>query len=66
MSTTSYKVEGMTCQGCVRSLTKAVQEALPNVGVEVSLEASELRIEGAHDRAKVTEAVDDAGFDLKS
>ena len=61
-------VEGMTCQGCVASLTRALQ-TLPGVSrVEVSLERAEARVEA--DPAQAPEAtlrtaVLDAGFGLR-
>ncbi len=62
--TTTYLVEGMTCGGCVRSVTNAVQAALPDASVDVALEAGTLTISGAHDEAAVRQAVEDAGFDF--
>ena len=29
METTTYRVKGMTCDGCVRTLTRALEAALP-------------------------------------
>lgn len=60
------RVEGMSCGGCVRSVTGALQ-ALPGVTeAEVSLEAAEAKVR--FDPARVTvaalrAAVEDAGFD---
>ena len=43
METTTIKVSGMTCQGCVRSVTRVLQ-AIPGVdAVDVSLERGEAR-----------------------
>ena len=59
-------VGGMTCQGCVKSVTNVLR-ALPGVeNVEVSLEAGQARI--VYDPARVDEgqfrsAVEGAGFD---
>ena len=66
MEEVRIRVEGMSCGGCVRSGTGALQ-ALPGVTeAEVSLEASEARVR--FDPAEVTvaalrAAVEDAGFD---
>ncbi len=60
------KIKGMSCQGCVKSVTNVLQ-ALPGVGaVEVSLERAEARVE--YDAARVgrtqmSRAVADAGFE---
>mgnify|MGYP001578096304 CR=1 FL=1 len=60
------KVQGMTCQGCVKSVTRVLQ-ALPGVeAVEVSLERGEASLR--YDPAQATieqlrRAVEDAGFE---
>jgi copper chaperone len=60
------KVQGMTCQGCVKSVTRVLQ-ALPGVeAVEVSLERGEAALR--YDPAQATieqlrRAVEDAGFE---
>jgi copper chaperone len=62
---TTIKVTGMTCQGCVRSVTR-VLEALPGVdAVEVSLERGEAAVN--YDPARTgapafRKAVEDAGY----
>ncbi len=60
------KVKGMSCQGCVKSVTRVLQE-LPGVSrAEVSLERGEARVN--YDVAQVgldavRRAVADAGFE---
>jgi copper chaperone CopZ len=62
---TVLKVQGMTCQGCVKSVTRVLQ-ALPGVdAVEVSLERGEAALRHDPGRATVEDfrkAVEDAGF----
>jgi len=66
METAVIKVQGMTCQGCVRSVTNVLQ-ALPGVTqVQVSLEKSEARVD--YDATRVApgdlcSAVIDAGYE---
>ena len=60
----TYKVNGMTCGGCVSSVTKALQLAAPGASVEVSLEPGTARVQGDHDEAVVRKAIEDAGFDF--
>jgi len=66
METITLEVNGMTSDGCVRSVTKALK-ALPGVGdVEVSLAKAEVRIaytprEVSIERLKA--AIDDAGYE---
>ncbi|UOO80772.1 cation transporter [Uruburuella testudinis] len=66
MATITLNIGGMTCGGCVNSVTR-VLEALDGVGqANVDLAAAQAEIE--YDPAKVStetliEAVEDAGFD---
>ena len=66
MSDTIIKIDGMSCQGCVKNIT-GVLSALPGVSaVEVSLEDAEARVSldaGAVSREALVEAIEDAGFD---
>ena len=62
---TTYRVEGMTCGGCVRSVTAAIERAAPGVPFTVSLEQATVTVQGAHDARTVEQAVEDAGFDFK-
>lgn len=66
METTVIKVGGMSCQGCVKSVT-GVLCALPGVAsAEVSLERGEARVsfDAAHvDMARMKNAIEEAGFD---
>jgi copper chaperone len=65
METTTIKVSGMTCQGCVRSVTRVLR-AVPGVdAVDVSLEKGEAELRFDPARAGAPEfrkAVEDAGF----
>jgi len=60
----TYKVSGMTCGGCVQSVTNALQRLSPTLTVEVSLEKSTATIRGDHDAAAIKQAIEDAGFDF--
>jgi copper chaperone len=65
METTVLKVGGMTCGGCVNSVTR-ILKALPGVrAAEVSLERGEARISFDPALASVTQirgAIEDAGY----
>ena len=62
---TTYRVDGMTCGGCAKSVTSAIEQALPGAEVTVDLEAKTVTVAGNDDQAKVAQAVDDAGFEFK-
>jgi copper chaperone len=66
MSEVTIKVEGMTCAGCVRNVTKLLK-ALPGVsGAHVSLERESATVEydpEQVDAVTMRQAVEDAGFD---
>ncbi|MBW2457850.1 MAG: heavy-metal-associated domain-containing protein [Deltaproteobacteria bacterium] len=64
METATYKITGMSCQGCVGSVTRALTAALPGAKITVELEGGLARIDGAHEPAAVKQAVEDAGFDF--
>lgn len=58
----TYLVTGMTCEGCVRAVTNAIQRAVPGAGVEVDLTSGKVTVEGADGEQAIAQAVDDAGF----
>lgn len=66
MENTVLKVDGMTCQGCVRSVTRVLQ-ALPGVEkVEVSLEKGEAALAFDPSQTSIADfkrAVTEAGFE---
>lgn len=59
----TYTVHGMTCGGCAKSVTNAIQTAAPGAQVDVDLEAKTVTVEGAIEDA-VRQAVADAGFEF--
>lgn len=59
----TYTVHGMTCGGCAKSVTNAIQAAAPGAEVEVNLDAKTVSVEGAGEDA-VKQAVADAGFEF--
>ncbi|TNF37284.1 MAG: heavy-metal-associated domain-containing protein [Deltaproteobacteria bacterium] len=60
----TYGVVGMTCNGCVRSVTNALNRAMPELGVNVSLADGTVTVNGKHSATAVAEAVEGAGFDF--
>ncbi len=68
METTVLKVAGMTCGGCVRSVSN-VLKALPGVAnAEVSLEKSEAKVTfdpAIANQAALRKAIEDAGYEAR-
>ena len=60
---TKLKIDGMTCEHCVRAVSGALQE-VPGVEavVEVSLDRGEAQIEGSAETALLIEAVEAEGY----
>ena len=69
MTTTTYLVDGMTCEHCVRAVTTELSAVDGVTGVDVELHpgaSSAVLVTSAAplDDALVREAVDEAGYDL--
>lgn len=57
----TYRVTGMTCGGCARSVESAIKTEAPGATVTVDLGAAAVTVEGASE-VQVKKAVDEAGF----
>ncbi|MFD1624320.1 heavy-metal-associated domain-containing protein [Azospirillum griseum] len=60
----AYKVDGMTCGGCARSVSNAIVKAAPNAAVTVDLASGRVMVDGGIAEDVVRQAVEDAGFDF--
>ena len=67
MQTTTLKIRGMTCGGCVASVQRVLQE-LDGVGrADVSLASNEAKVEYDAGRVKPADleaAIEDAGYEI--
>jgi copper chaperone len=67
VETTTIRINGMTCSGCVASVTRVLQ-ALDGVGrVDVSLEGAQATVEyepGRVNPARLRSAIEGAGFEV--
>ncbi len=67
METVTLKINGMSCEGCVGSVTRVLR-ALPGVGeVAVALQPGTARLSYDPERAGPTDfrrAVEDAGYEV--
>jgi copper chaperone len=57
---TIFTVNDMTCNHCVGTIRKALEEALPGADIAVDLAAHKVQFSG--DRAKGEEAIREAGY----
>lgn len=63
---TTYRVDGMTCDGCARAVMRAIEAALPGVRVRVDRVACSVELDGAPvEESVLRRALDDAGFSLR-
>lgn len=69
MATITLNIDGMTCGGCVKSVTKVLNDldgvrsatvSLENKNAQVEFDESKIQI------AQLVEAVEDAGFDTRA
>ncbi|MHB1682611.1 MAG: heavy-metal-associated domain-containing protein [Bacilli bacterium] len=67
MAVTTFEVKGMTCGGCVNSVTKALKAVRGVQAADVSLEKQQAVVTFAEEEASVADlkqAVEDAGYDV--
>jgi len=58
------QVQGMTCGGCVRSVTKSVQAVDNNARVDVDLPSKTVRIDSRASLDSVKSAIGEAGYEV--
>ncbi|QID17220.1 heavy-metal-associated domain-containing protein [Nitrogeniibacter mangrovi] len=67
METIQFKVEGMSCQGCVKGVTAALSAIDGVAEVKVELEAAQATVQydpATASVAQLHQAVEEAGFDV--
>ena len=67
METATLQIRGMTCAGCVRSVTKALQKLNGVASAEVSLDSGEAKIAFDSTRVSVAQlkaALEMAGYQI--
>ena len=62
----TYDVEGMTCGGCVKSVTRAIQAVSPGSMVKVDLATKKVAVDGATNSAGIEAAIRAAGFEVRA
>ena len=61
----TYRVTGMTCGGCVRAVTKAIERRQPGAEVTIDLATGLVEVAGAPADAEIRAAVETAGFEFR-
>lgn len=62
MSKKTLKIEGMMCEGCVKSVKEALEKVPGITSVDVNLKKSTAVVQGDADDETLIKAVVDAGF----
>ena len=57
-----FLVEGMSCQHCVKAVTRAVQQLDPQAVVLVDLTTKRVEVESAAAREAIARAIADEGY----
>ena len=57
-----FKIENMTCGGCARSVTKAIQSVDPNAEIETNPAARTVRVETTATSQALQKALEDVGY----
>ncbi|MFQ3231780.1 heavy-metal-associated domain-containing protein [Reinekea sp.] len=60
----SIKIEGATCQGCVKSIKNAIGQVAGVNSVAFDLETKIAKVEGSVSLDTLNDAVEGAGFDV--
>jgi len=60
------QVEGMTCQGCVNAVTKAIRRLDPDAGVDVDLEHGRVHVVTRAQSLEVSQALVAAGYEARA
>ncbi|ACQ92217.1 Heavy metal transport/detoxification protein [Tolumonas auensis DSM 9187] len=59
---TTLHVPDMTCQHCVATITKLVQQADPQAQIQIDLSQHRVAVEGKLNNAELISLLEDAGY----
>ena len=59
-----FKVNGMTCGGCVRAVTNAIRNVDPDASLEVDLAGKRVSVQSKAEAASIEAAITDAGYEV--
>lgn len=57
-----FRIEDMTCGGCVRRVTKAVQSVDPDAVVDADVAGRQVRVSSTAPEAQIMAALEGAGY----
>ena len=60
------QVEGMSCGGCVKGVTRSIQAVDSNAKVDVDLQSKKVRVETLASLDAVQAAISSAGYPIKA
>ena len=60
----TFTVDGMTCGGCVRGVTNAIQRLDPQSKVDVDLKSKTVKVDSSLAAKDIVGAIEGAGFDV--
>lgn len=60
------QVDGMTCDGCVNAVTKAIQRLDPSATVDVDLEHGRVHVMTCAQALEIAQVLNAAGYDAQA
>jgi copper chaperone len=57
-----FKLDSMTCNHCVATVTQALKQADPNAQVKIDLASHQVTVESTKERAVLAQALNAAGY----
>ena len=62
----TFKVDGMTCGGCVGAVTRAVQAVDKDAKVEVDLATKTVKVDSKVSPLQIIDVITNAGFETRT
>ncbi|MAM41254.1 MAG: heavy metal transport/detoxification protein [Erythrobacter sp.] len=56
------RIEGMTCGGCAKSVTKAIQSVDPDARIETNPAARTVKVETSASQSDLQQVLEEAGY----
>lgn len=60
------KVDGMSCQHCVKAVTNSIREIDPTAGVNIDLASGKVAVDSVQPVDALKAAIEDAGYTVAS